>query len=101
MYWPNLDCPGEGLPVIMFNPEIAYEHAVRCNSTEGCLSIIGATHTVRRSVFVEVRGQNIVGKYFTERAKSVLEAAMFQHEIDHLNGILIADRAKFDTEAVI
>jgi peptide deformylase len=60
---------------------------------EGCLSIPGFAGEVNRSVEIVVRGQNRHGKPIRIKAKGWL-ARIFQHEIDHLNGVLFIDRAE-------
>jgi len=59
---------------------------------EGCLSVPGVVGKVNRSRTVTVRGQNIHGKPVKIRAQGWL-ARIFQHEIDHINGVLYTDRA--------
>lgn len=57
---------------------------------EGCLSIPEATVEIPRAETLVVRGQDASGKEI-EYAAEGLEARMIQHEIDHLNGMLIID----------
>jgi peptide deformylase len=61
--------------------------------TEGCLSIPGVTVDLRRAARVVVRAKNRRGRGVTIQADGWL-ARIFQHEIDHLDGILITDRAE-------
>ncbi|MCS7172292.1 MAG: peptide deformylase [Armatimonadetes bacterium] len=60
---------------------------------EGCLSIPGVTVDLRRASRVVVRAKNRRGRGVTIEAEGWL-ARIFQHEVDHLDGILITDRAE-------
>jgi peptide deformylase len=77
----------------MVNPEITRMSNDSIVSTEGCLSIPGFQGDVDRSLTVTVKGQNRFGQPMRVKAKGWL-ARIFQHEIDHLNGILFIDRAE-------
>ena len=79
-------------PRVYLNPEIT-THSVRTAvDTEGCLSVPGLIGLVRRAKSVTVRALNANGKPVTKKAKDLI-ARIFQHEVDHLNGILYIDRA--------
>lgn len=58
---------------------------------EGCLSIPGEYANVRRAAKVLVKGLDVDGKEVEIEAEDLLARA-FQHEIDHLNGVLFIDR---------
>jgi peptide deformylase len=58
---------------------------------EGCLSLPGVHVDVERPAQVRVRAQDPSGKHLQIEAEG-LEARVIQHEIDHLNGVLILDR---------
>ena len=58
---------------------------------EGCLSVPGIRENVRRYSHIEVKGIDLEGREKTIEAMGFL-ARMFQHEIDHLEGILFIDR---------
>jgi peptide deformylase len=58
---------------------------------EGCLSLPGVHVDVERPARVRVRAQDPAGKHLQIEAEG-LEARVIQHEIDHLNGVLILDR---------
>lgn len=92
VYWQHPEDPWFGFPVAMFNPEIVHQHSDVMLSTEGCLSIPDRTYQVQRSIQVHVKGQDFLGKPFDVWTSTPLQAAMFQHEIDHLNGILLPDK---------
>jgi peptide deformylase len=77
-------------PIIVLNPEII-ERDGKIVWTEGCLSVPDYTADVERAFRVVVRGLDLEGKPVTYEAEE-LRAVCFQHEIDHLDGILFIDR---------
>ena len=80
---------GEGL-IELVNPEIV-AHAGEETTAEGCLSIKGRNGLVTRYYQATVKAQNRYGEEFTLDGEGLLARA-FQHEIDHLDGILFIDR---------
>ncbi len=78
---------------VLANPEITRTSQETLVGTEGCLSIPGVQGDVERFIAVTVKGVNRQGKPMTVKAKGWL-ARIFQHEIDHLDGILFVDRAE-------
>ncbi len=74
------------------NPEIIKASRETVDGVEGCLSIPGYVGSVERSVAVTVRGQDRNGKEIRIKAVDWL-ARVFQHEIDHLDGVLFIDKA--------
>jgi peptide deformylase len=62
------------------------------NGVEGCLSIPGLVGEVERHASIVVRGLSRYGQPVRWKLKG-WTARIFQHEIDHLNGILFTDRA--------
>ncbi len=78
---------------VLANPEIIRYSEEVVKGIEGCLSIPEFAGEVNRSEEIVVRGQNRHGKPIRIKAKGWL-ARVFQHEIDHLNGILFIDRAE-------
>ncbi len=77
---------------VMVNPQIVKRSAETVMGMEGCLSVPEIVGEVERAEKVEVRGLNRHGKKMKVRAKGWL-ARVFQHEIDHLDGVLFVDRA--------
>ena len=75
------------------NPEIVRYSGDSEVGTEGCLSIPGFVGDVERPLEVTVKGLNRRGKPVKIKAGGWL-ARIFQHEVDHLNGILFIDRAE-------
>jgi peptide deformylase len=72
------------------NPEIV-EREGEVVGEEGCLSVPGVREDVKRSDKIKVRAQNLDGREVVIDADGML-AIVFQHEIDHLDGILFIDR---------
>jgi peptide deformylase len=77
----------------MVNPEITRVSAEKELGTEGCLSVPGFAGDVNRHVEITIRGQNRRGQPMRVKAKGWL-ARIFQHEIDHLNGVIFTDLAE-------
>jgi peptide deformylase len=75
----------------LVNPEIEWSSRDIEALEEGCLSLPNVHVDVDRSIHVRVRAQNELGEPITIEA-SGLEARVIQHEIDHLDGVLILDR---------
>ena len=83
---------GQDAPVIVLvNPEVEWAGEEGESTEEGCLSIPGIQVDVERPVHVRVRARDEHGDDCTVEA-SGLEARVIQHEIDHLDGVLILDR---------
>lgn len=76
----------------LINPEIIKTKGEEVGQ-EGCLSIPGLAADVKRSTYVLVKAQNRYGKEIRIKAYDWL-ARIFQHEIDHLQGVLMTDRAE-------
>jgi peptide deformylase len=77
---------------VVANPEIAVTSEETVTGTEACLSVPGLAGEVERFVEITVKGKNRRGQAIKIEAKGWL-ARIFQHEIDHLNGVLYIDRA--------
>ena len=87
--------PGEQTPVVevYINPEITKTSRRRQRSDEGCLSVRGIYGTTARHERVTISAQREDGSIFTRGAGGLL-AQIFEHEMDHLNGILFIDTAE-------
>jgi peptide deformylase len=81
---------GRGIPRAYVNPVIV-EQGGEIVGEEGCLSLPGIFADVRRAQWVVVEAQGRAGTPIRQRATGLL-ARVFQHEIDHLDGILFIDR---------
>lgn len=85
------EVPGSGEMYIVVNPEIVKSSREVETGIEGCLSIPGYVGEVDRAFEVVVRGLDRNGQAFRLRPRGYL-ARVFQHEIDHLDGVLYIDR---------
>jgi peptide deformylase len=78
-------------PSALVNPEIEWSSEELALAEEGCLSLPRVTMDVERPLFVRVSGRDAEGERIEIEAAG-LEARVLQHEIDHLDGVLILDR---------
>jgi peptide deformylase len=85
------DSGEEGERGTFVNPEIVWTSDETEEAEEGCLSLPGTYYPVTRATAVKVRGQDVSGAHLEKDAEGFL-ARIFQHEIDHLDGILFIDR---------
>jgi peptide deformylase len=76
---------------VVANPEIVWHSRTVVDGIEGCLSIPGFVGEVARHDGIRVKAQDRHGKWFKLRLKD-WTARIFQHEIDHLDGVLYIDR---------
>lgn len=93
---PELDDEGNEIEgsrdlYVITNPEIIWTSRKTVHGIEGCLSIPGYLGEVERYESIRVRAQDRYGKKIKLRL-SDWTARIFQHEIDHLNGVLYIDR---------
>lgn len=77
----------------VINPEFSRISRDTVLGTEGCLSIPGVLGDVERFEALTVKGLNRRGQPMTIKTKGWL-ARIFQHEVDHLDGVLFVDRAE-------
>lgn len=79
---------------IFINPKIYWKTFFKNEILEeGCLSVPDVFGLVKRSKKVWLKYQNLSGKKIKIKAEGLL-ARVFQHEIDHLNGVLFIDKVK-------
>ena len=89
----------EGEPFELYlNPKIIWRSELLRKGKEGCLSIPDISGDVLRNYTIKLTYQDKTGKQFEELIEG-FTAVIFQHETDHLNGILFTDRMK-DQEKV-
>jgi peptide deformylase len=81
----------DGEPTALINPEVEWLSDELAIAEEGCLSLPRVTMDVERPLFARFRGRDAEGEEIVIEA-SGLEARVLQHEIDHLDGVLILDR---------
>ncbi len=84
----------------LINPEIISKSILKETDEEGCLSIPGCFVKVKRHKSIAVRALNEDGTASTFKAQG-LYARVIQHEIDHLDGVLMIDRINAKDKAVI
>jgi peptide deformylase len=76
--------------IVLINPEIVFREGKQYEE-EGCLSLPEIREKVSRAARVRVKAQNVKGEWFEMEGEELLARA-FQHEIDHLDGILFFRR---------
>lgn len=87
-----IDISGKEEPpelIVAINPVIVHAEG-ESYEEEGCLSVLKYAANVRRHASVVVKALNLEGEEKTHRAEELLAVA-FQHEVDHLDGILFVD----------
>ena len=82
-----------GKELVFFNPEIIKKEGA-IKEFEGCLSVPEFYEPVKRAKKVWMRAMTPAGKVVEVKAEGLL-SRIFQHETDHLNGILFIDRLGF------
>jgi len=92
------DAPEEE-PREIINPEIIDESPEKQDDWEGCLSIPGIRGIVPRHKSIEVRYFDRYGAEKTEKLDDFI-ARIFQHELDHLDGIVFLDRLKSNRDII-
>jgi peptide deformylase len=81
----------DGEVIILINPEIKSYSRQKDIFEEGCLSFPGKFFPVERPIKVKIQARDLDGKKQKIKADGLL-ARVLQHEIDHLDGILVIDR---------
>jgi len=79
-------------PTALVNPQVEWLSEEAAVAEEGCLSLPGVALDVERPLHARLGGLDVDGQPVTLEA-SGLEARVLQHEVDHLDGVLILDRA--------
>jgi peptide deformylase len=82
-------------PVVFVNPRFTVTSEERESDTEGCLSLQGVVIPVERHASLTIEGQDPEGKDVKLELEG-LPARIAQHELDHLDGVLILDRTTAD-----
>jgi peptide deformylase len=85
--------PTDGKLYVVVNPELARKSRETEDGIEGCLSIPGWVGEVPRHRTVTVKGRDLHGKPVRIKAQELL-ARVFQHEVDHVSGVLFIDHIK-------
>ena len=79
-------------PVVIINPEITWKSAEIESDNEGCLSIPGIRGNVERPISITVESFDINGEKIVFDKITGIQARAFQHEMDHLDGVMFVDR---------
>lgn len=86
-----VDTGEEGEKMALVNPKLIWASDDRCSMKEGCLSIPGVEGEVIRPETIRIKANDpATGEELTIEATALL-ARVFQHEMDHLNGVLFID----------
>jgi peptide deformylase len=85
-------------PRVLVNPQLDEFSEETEETDEGCLSVPGVTMPVSRPVSLRVRALDAAAEPLEFRAEG-LEARVIQHEVDHLEGVLIVDRTSRSARA--
>jgi peptide deformylase len=85
----------DGEPTALVNPQVEWLSEEASIAEEGCLSLPRVSVDVERPLHARVSGRDAEGEPIAIEA-SGLEARVLQHEIDHLDGVLILDRTSRD-----
>lgn len=88
--------PHPGERWVLANPEIVKASRETETDLEGCLSVTGYVGMVERPAEVVIRGQDLTGRKVRIKAEGYV-ARVFQHEMDHLDGVLYVDVAQEGT----
>jgi peptide deformylase len=90
--------------MVLVNPKIVEKSSKQEVDTEGCLSFPGmpvkSSRLVKRSSWIKVEAMNLKGKAFKKKFVG-LEARIFQHEYDHLEGVVYIDHLSQEDKAEI
>lgn len=79
--------------LVFINPEILRRSRSKKELHEGCLSVAGVYGWIKRHDKTSVKAFDVQGKPFTYHGSGLM-AEIFQHEIDHLDGILFIDKVE-------
>ncbi|EKE19207.1 MAG: hypothetical protein ACD_9C00091G0001 [uncultured bacterium] len=90
----------EDVQYVLINPQITSKSKNKIISEEGCLSFPGKFFPISRHEEVQVRYLDEKGQPKKAKGRDLLARA-FQHEIDHLDGILVIDRVKKNKKASV
>ena len=81
-----------GMPRVAVNPVIVRRFGELVVATEGCLSLPGRRYVVARHPEIELTFEDLDGLSHSSRVGEALPARMWQHEVDHLDGVLLEGR---------
>jgi peptide deformylase len=95
VYHSLQDTLPENTPIktVFINPEITWTSGDKKSMDEGCLSVRPWYGKVKRATRARIKAYDENGQEFEIEGRGLLSQA-FQHEVDHLNGVLFIDKAK-------
>jgi peptide deformylase len=93
---PNLSGVSPSAPLVYINPKITKRSKQTKNMEEGCLSVRWLYGEVKRHTQISITAYDEKGVQFKRDASGLL-AHIYQHEIEHLDGVLFIDKAKYVT----
>ena len=79
-------------PTVFINPIITRKGKSKGEKPEGCLSIPGIYEPILRPIEIDIEAIGVDGKIFQEKGLKNWRSRCFQHELDHLDGVLTIDR---------
>ena len=88
-----------GMSMFCFNPRIINYSKQQVQSEEGCLSFPGETFKIKRSAMIDVEYYNHKGELIRATMNGI-KSICFQHELDHLDGIVMKKRFEEQNEKV-
>jgi len=91
---------GRRMPIVMFNPEFVECGEEMYESPEGCLSLPDLGLRVPRFRNIVVKFLGLDNREYTIKDDNSLLSTVIQHEVDHLNGVLMTDRALETVEVI-
>ncbi len=83
---------GKRMPIVMFNPEVVECGEELFEAPEGCLSLPDFGLRIPRFRNIKVKFLGLDNQEYTIEDDNTLLSSVMQHEIDHLNGVLMTDR---------
>jgi len=94
---PEIDPDGESFEIrdrfdTYINPVMVVKSGQACSYAEGCLSVPGKRLPIKRASEVKLRALDREGRVIGYKTKKKKDAFAIQHEMDHLNGVLICDK---------
>jgi peptide deformylase len=90
VYDPEADSEKRNFQILI-NPEIVFTFGETVSENEGCLSVPDLRSDIKRFESIVVKGLDRCGNKVEIKASGIL-SIILQHEVDHLNGILLIDR---------
>jgi peptide deformylase len=91
VYNPEGSQPNPPSEIVLCNPKIVWKSKDKEEGEEGCLSFPEVNGSVTRPLKIRVKAQSVTGEELEIELED-WEARIFQHELDHLDGILFIDR---------